>query len=301
MHPGFHCAGLPDADLIFRSAALKITALTPKQVAEFRENGFAVIPEFASPDELSAMRGIFERLFRERVGWESGALFDLAAADEEGRPARLPQLLKPANFAPELLETEAVANALAIARQLLGPETVRWFDHAILKPPGYGAPTPWHQDEAHRNDPGITYEQLSIWLPLQTVTEANGCMRFMPGTHLQPVLEHRSPNSDPRIMALECIAPIDPAQSVACPLPLGSASVHHWRTLHGAGANTSGEPRFAYIMAFRGPTRPDTEFAGYSWNREKRTAAQERRRAWEGRGGALGRASRKVLRRLGLS
>ncbi len=275
-----------------------MTALSPEQIAAFREHGFLVLPDFAPAEDLQAMRAIFERLFRERVGWERGAYFDLAGVDEEGRAPKLPQLLKPANFAPELRETRAVANAAMIARQLLGPETVAWFDHAILKPPGYGAATPWHQDDAHRNDPGTHYEQLSLWLPLQPATEANGCMRFMPGTHRGPVLEHRSPHSDPRIMALECVAPFDPAQAVACPLPLGSASMHHSRTLHGAGENVSDEPRFAYILAFRGPMRPAPEFRGYPWNQEKRTAAQERRKAWETRGGSLARAGRWALRRL---
>jgi ectoine hydroxylase-related dioxygenase (phytanoyl-CoA dioxygenase family) len=197
--------------------------------------------------------------------------------DEEGRAPKLPQILKPANFAPELRETRAVAHATAIARQLLGPEAVPWFDHAILKPPGYGAETPWHQDEAHRNDPGTHYEQISVWLPFQPATEANGRMRFMPGTHRGSVLAHRSPQSDPRIMALQCMATFDAAQAVACPLPLGGATVHHCRTLHGAGANVSDVPRFAYILAFRGAVRPDPGFLGYSWNREKRTAAQARR------------------------
>lgn len=278
-----------------------MTQLSPEQIAAFREHGFVMLPDFAPVEELQAMRRIFERLFLERVGWERGMQYDLAGVDEAGHPPKLPQLLKPANFAPELRETRAFANAAAIAEQLLGAGTVAWFDHAILKPPGYGAETPWHQDEAHRNDPGTRYEQLSLWLPLQRATEANGCMRFMPGTHRGPVLEHRSPNSDPRIMALECVAPFDPSQAVACPLPFGHASVHHWRTLHGAGANTSDEPRYAYILAFRGPVSADVGFTGYPWNREKRTAAQERRRAWKNRGGPLARAGRWALRRLGMN
>jgi len=279
------------------SASLQLSV---EQIASFREQGFLVVPELAPRDELPRMRAIFERLFRERVGWERGAFFDLAGVDEEGRPAKLPQLLKPANFAPELRELRTVANAAAMARQLLGPETTAWFEHAILKPPGCGPATPWHQDEAHRNDPGTAYEQLSIWLPLQDATAENGCMRFMPGTHRGRVLEHRSPQSDPRIMALECVAPFRAEEAVVCPVPLGGATVHHARTLHGAGENVSREPRFAYILAFRGAMRPDPEFLGYPWNQEKRTAAQERRRVWENRGGAFGRAGRQVLRRLGL-
>jgi ectoine hydroxylase-related dioxygenase (phytanoyl-CoA dioxygenase family) len=272
--------------------------LSPEQIAAFREDGFLVLPDFAPIDELQAMQATFERLFRERVGWEEGAHFDLAGVDEQGRAPRLPQILKPTLFAPALRENRAVAQAAAIARQLLGPEAVAWFDHAILKPPGHGAATPWHQDEAHRDDPGTHYEQISVWLPLQAATEANGCMRFIPGSHHGPVLDHRSLHSDPRIMALECVAPFDATKAVACPLPLGSASVHHARTLHGAGANVSDAPRFAYILAFRGPARPDPSFTGYAWNREKRTAAHARREAWKSRGGALGRAVRWARQRL---
>jgi ectoine hydroxylase-related dioxygenase (phytanoyl-CoA dioxygenase family) len=99
-------------------------------------------------------------------------------------------------------------------------------------------------------------------------------------------------------MALECVEPFDPTQATVCPVPLGGASLHHARTLHGAGANVSAEPRYAYILAFRGPVRPDPSFRGYPWNQEKRTAAQNRKKTWENRGGPVGRASRRLLQRL---
>lgn len=251
-----------------------------------------MLSSIAPPAEVDQLRGIFDRLFEEGAGWKKGAQFDLAGPDDGQAPAKLPQLLNPVEFAPELRETRFRANALAIARQLLGPETEPWFEHAILKPAHYGAATPWHQDEAHRDDPGTEYEQISIWMPLQEATEANGCMRYMAGSHRGPILEHRSPHNDPRITALECIGPFQPEQAVSCPLPPGGATVHHCRTLHGAGANQSDQPRRAYILAFRGPVRPNPEFRGYPWNIEKQTAAQDRRESWNNRGGAVGRAAR---------
>jgi ectoine hydroxylase-related dioxygenase (phytanoyl-CoA dioxygenase family) len=117
-------------------------------------------------------------------------------------------------------------------------------------------------------------------------------MEFIPQTHLGQVLDHRSPGNDRRVMALECVGGFDPAKAVTCPLPPGGATVHHWRTLHHAGANTSSIPRRAYILAFRGKVTPDPQFQGYPWNMEKSTAAQVRRAAWENRGGLMGRAAR---------
>ena len=184
--------------------------LSPEQVASFRRDGFLSVPQIAPPEEVARLREIFHRLFEGNVGWERGAQYDLAGTDGDDEPRKLPQLLDPVQFAPELAATRVRANALAIAVQLLGEGTVPWFEHAILKPPGYGVATPWHQDEAHRDDPGTAYEQLSIWMPLQGATSENGCMRYIPGSHHGEVLEHHSPNDDPRITALECVGPLTP-------------------------------------------------------------------------------------------
>lgn len=266
--------------------------LSSDQTARFRRDGFLALEAIAPAEEVAQLRVIFDRLFERGAGWKKGAQYDLAGPDDGQGPAKLPQILNPVEFAPELRETQFRANALAIARQLLGPETEPWFEHAILKPPHYGAATPWHQDEAHRDDAGTDYEQISIWMPLQEATEENGCMRYMRGSHLGPVLDHRSPNNDPRVTALECVGAFQPEQAVHCPLPPGGAVIHHCRTLHGAGPNQSDQPRRAYILAFRGPARPNPDFQGYPWNKEKHTAAQDRRVSWENRGGPIGRVAR---------
>jgi ectoine hydroxylase-related dioxygenase (phytanoyl-CoA dioxygenase family) len=266
--------------------------LSAAQIARFRQDGFITLDEISTSAEVEQLRGIFDRLFASKAGRERGRQFDLAGTDEDDRPAALPQILNPVEFAPELAQTVFRANALSIAKQLLGPETIPWFEHAILKPANYGAATPWHQDEAHRNDLGCEYEQLSIWMPLQEAMAANGCMQFVAGSHRGPVLEHRSPGNDPRVTALECIGDFDPASARLCPLSAGGATVHHCRTLHFAGPNHSEIPRRAYILAFRGPSRPNPAFQGYSWNAAKKTAAQSRAVKWKNRGGVFGRAAR---------
>lgn len=267
-------------------------SLTAEQIARYREDGFITLDEISPSREVARLRDIFDRLFSSNAGRERGKQFDLAGTDDDNRPAALPQILNPVEFAPELAQTIFRANALHIARQLLGPETTPWFEHAILKPARYGAATPWHQDEAHRSDPGCDYEQLSIWMPLQEATAANGCMEFIAGSNHRPVLEHRSPGNDPRVTALECIGDFDASSGRVCPLPAGGATVHHARTLHRAGPNHSEIPRRAYILAFRGSTRPNPAFQGYPWNAAKKTAAQARAARWENRAGALRRMAR---------
>jgi ectoine hydroxylase-related dioxygenase (phytanoyl-CoA dioxygenase family) len=268
--------------------------LSEEQIARFHRDGFVVIDQLSPAEEVPRIKATLDDLFQRRVGWKQGAQFDLVGQEDDDRALALPQLLKPADFAPELQHTQHRRNALECARQILGDGAEFWFEHAILKPPLQGAATPWHQDEAHRCDPGTAYDQISIWMPLQEATPENGCMKYMPGSHLGPVLDHRAPNGDLKASALECVGPFDPGQAIECPLPPGSAVLHHARTLHSAGPNQTAAPRLAYVLAFRGPLRPDPDFKGYPWNESKNTAAAGRARAWQARGGVIGQATRRL-------
>jgi len=251
--------------------------LTDEQVASFHRAGYLSIPAIMRPEEVEQVRKIYDRLFASRAGREEGNQFDLAGIDEENKEATLPQILGPAKYAPELADLQMRANALAVARQLLGEEVQAGGEHAILKPPSIGAETPWHQDEAYWN-PGLAYNSISIWIPLQEATVENGCMQFIPGTHNQGVLPHHSINNDPRIHGLE-IDTVDPAHAVACPIPAGGATIHHCRTVHYAGQNQTNKSRRAYILIFAVPPKALEAERDFYWQREKRTAREERHRA----------------------
>ena len=248
--------------------------LTEDQVAFFHREGYLALDAITTQAEVAWLREIYDRLFAARAGRAAGDQFDLAGTDEEGQQAALPQILNPSKYAPELKEGLFRANALAIACQLLGPETEPLGEHAIFKPARTGAETPWHQDEAYW-DPNMQYASLSIWIPLQEATIENGAMQFVPGSHQWEVVTHHSINHDPRIHGLEVDA-IDTSTAVACPLPAGGATIHHNRTLHYTGPNHSDIPRRAYILIFgRKPTQ-SAEARDFYWNRQKETARQQR-------------------------
>jgi ectoine hydroxylase-related dioxygenase (phytanoyl-CoA dioxygenase family) len=174
-----------------------------------------------------------------------------------------------------------------IARQLLGPDVQFNFDHAIVKRVGTPLATPWHQDDAHHRDPHTQFDQISCWMPLQDVDEVNGCMSYVPGSHLGPLLAHQSPDGDARIHALECPPDLfDVATAVVLPLAAGACIVHGGRTLHAALPNRSGSDRLAYVLAFRGAPRPRTE-AMIGLDSPRCCADSERRRQWFRRGGCL--------------
>jgi hypothetical protein len=250
--------------------------LTEDQIRRFHLDGFLRIAEpVSSPEELSWLRDVYDKLFSSRAGRESGDQFDLAGADEEGKTAALPQILNPAKYAPELNEGQYLKVVDAIVKQLLGPDVSVSVGHAIFKPAGAGAPTPWHQDEAYW-DPSLTYESISLWMPLQEATVENGCLWFMPGSHRWPVVPHQSIGGDIRIHGLEMVDTTILKDAVACPLPPGGVTIHLDRCAHYAGPNVSDVPRRALIMTGGLPARPFPMQRSFPWNEIKQTARDER-------------------------
>jgi ectoine hydroxylase-related dioxygenase (phytanoyl-CoA dioxygenase family) len=253
--------------------------LTQEQSDFYHREGYLALDAITTQEEVAMMRQAYDRIFAARAGREEGNQFDLAGPDEEDAPAALPQILNPAKYAPELKEGLFRVNALAVAKQLLGPEAKYMGDHAIFKPARYGAATPWHQDEAYWN-PNMRYNSFSLWIPLQEATLENGCMQFVPRSHTWEILPHHCINNDPRIHGLEVDA-ADTSSAVACPLPPGGCTIHHNRTLHYTGPNRSDIPRRALIAGYGlSPTPlPESERRIFYWNDQKQTPREVRARA----------------------
>lgn len=132
-----------------------------------------------------------------------------------------------------------------IASQLMGKEKVRlWHDHLMTKLPGKdGRPTDWHQDYPYwpMNEPGA----LSVWIPMQDVGWENGCMHFVPGSHLwnmREIIRLDEAKAANIFDRLPKTSPLD-VQRVYCPLKKGSVTFHDGRTIHFAGKNTTDEAR----------------------------------------------------------
>ncbi len=253
--------------------------LTPEEIAFFHREGYLVIDRLLEESELAFAREVYDRIFEARTGREEGNEFDLAGADEDEKPAALPQILSPARYAPEFETLKARDRALAITRQLLGEDAFFSGDHAILKPAGYGAETPWHQDEAYW-DEASHYNAVSVWIPFQEATQENGCLHFIPGSHLWELKPHHPIGNDPRVHGLE-VDQVDPSGAVVCPLKAGGATIHHSRTMHYAGPNRTQGVRRAYIMVFQTPARKLEQPHDFYWWKSRTTTREKRAQAYK--------------------
>jgi hypothetical protein len=260
--------------------------LSAQQITDLEQAGFLTLPCIITTAEVTYVRDTLMALHENKAGFQEGAQFDALGTDDGREPPRFPQILHPRVYAPGLRNTAIYRATLAMARQILGPRARLSVDISFLKPAFIGPATPWHQDEAF-HDPRFDYRQISFWLALQPTDRANGCMEFLPGSHMWPVLQHGRPNGDERIHALECVDEFDRSQAVACQLPAGGCTIHTQRTLHATGPNTSDRPRLAYALLYDLPPIPAQILRSFPWQANERTARLARERDWRRRGGIL--------------
>ena len=140
---------------------------------------------------------------------------------------------------------------LAVANKLLGPDLLVWGSGLFIKEPNTKSFVSWHQD---LNYWGLnTDQEVTAWFALTPATVENGCMRFVPGSHLEPALRPHSPLHGDREKSHTLVAQVDDAVDNVRPVPIarGDITVHNERVLHGSGGNSSAGWRRAYIVAFR--------------------------------------------------
>lgn len=261
--------------------------LSTHEAQRFRAQGFLVLPLQCEREELRSTYSILAKLFQAQVGYDEGNQFDMLGTDVgDGRQPIQPQILGPSLYAAALLRTAHYRRMQAVARQLLGVDAQFAFDHSILKRARTGPATPWHQDEAHQQDPRFHVDQISFWLPLQDTDECNGCMRYVPGSNRGPLLPHRAYGGDARVHALECPPEcFDETQALTVPVAAGTCIVHDSRTLHMALANRSEADRLVYVLSFRGTPVPRSQGLPITDREPQQTARMERSRRWRRRGG----------------
>jgi ectoine hydroxylase-related dioxygenase (phytanoyl-CoA dioxygenase family) len=225
------------------------THLTQEQIQFYRTNGFLVVEGFLTPEELAH----WQRVTDEAVTMSLQRDGDFFATlnnqkDPDAFYARVfTQCLKLAEIHPEMRELIYNAQIGKMAATLAGLEGIRvWHDQALYKPP-FGNPTGWHLDNPYWSF--YSRDTLSLWVALDDATLSNGCMYYIPGSHLQATYENAGIGQN--IGDLFRLYPqwreIEP---VACPCPAGSAVFHNGLTAHGAGANMTNRPRRAMTCGY---------------------------------------------------
>ena len=222
-----------------------LTEVTPEQIDLYQQQGFLVVENFLTPEELEHWREVTADAIRLRLA-DSQNLSNQANPDAFYAQV-FTQCLRLADIHPGMAELIFDERLGRLVSTLAGVDGIRvWHDQALVKPP-YGNHTAFHCD-----NPFWSFHSksaISIWVALDDATLANGCLWYLPGTHREASYESTGIaenlggifKSYPQWKTLKAIP-------TAC--SAGSAVFHNGLIAHGAGTNMTPFPRRAMTCAF---------------------------------------------------
>lgn len=219
-----------------------VTTLTPRLVDDFQRDGFVVVPDLLSADELRRFGAAVDEGVARRSRHDARTVAEKTPYEQSFIQCQNLwedcEEVRPLTFHPVIAETAA---------RLLGVGAVRlWHDQALYKEAG-GRETDPHQDQPYW--PIVETSTITAWIPFDGSTLDSGAMGYLPGSHRLGVREFvdifSGHGDDPLARReLQGIAP------VFVEVPSGSIAFHHGLTFHLARPNLTGTVRRVHTAIY---------------------------------------------------
>lgn len=245
-----------------------------QMAAEYRGNGFVVVENVLSSEELEGLRRA------------EGSPEVQDTLKNAGIEYNIVHLLELTLKHPLFLALAKHPSIMRLIEPLLGPDIQLQHSKLATKPlaKGKGA-FGWHQDFVFY--PHTNTDLLSVFVYLDDATPENGCMSMVRGSHRLGPLRHHDESGFFTAVCQENQYWTAPDAAVEAVTPrAGSVSIHHCLTLHGSPANQSGAPRRGLVFSYRAADAyqlADTIFADtglqVAGNPAKRVRCEEMRLA----------------------
>jgi len=228
--------------------------LNATQIEQFHGDGYLLLTNVIPPEILQKLSREFEqwkdesREHLEAYGetYDKRPRFDLEPGHCPHKPA-LRRIASPIEISDTYLDFMRHNIALDATVDLYGPNLK--FNNAKInsKQPGAATQVKYHQDflfQQHTN-----CDLMTVLFFIDELTEANGPLEVVPGTHTGPMYEHWQNGVFTGSVAEEIVAEMK-SKSIPCYGPAGSACLMHTRLLHGSAPNLSSKPRTLYICEY---------------------------------------------------
>jgi hypothetical protein len=221
-------------DLSFHpSPVTEPKTLTREQVAGFNRDGYVTGLRLFDPAEAADVRAYFDRILAETLA-AGGTSYSISTAH-----------LKYGRVYDILTHPTLVAHVA----DLLGDNIVAWGSHFFCKMPGDGKRVAWHQDASYW--PLTPSKAVTVWLAIDDADPGNGCMRFLPGTHVLGHLTYRMTEDQDAAVLDQEVEHIErfgePVDNI---LRAGEFSLHTDLLLHGSEPNPGPRRRCGLTLRY---------------------------------------------------
>lgn len=229
----------------------------------FEEDGYVLLRGFLDESELRVLEDYYTRFLNRDIAVDGRDYCDMSGDyDRDAQDFGIVNVMLPRVYEPALRGHVYERLAASVAAQLCGPDMVLDYDQLVAKRPMRDdARFEWHQDLGYW-PPTDDTRTASFWLALDDTSEANGCLCFVKGSHLEARLRSHDPAGASRDESHTLVATLRP-DDVVCPAELkrGDVTVHHERVLHGSGGNQTDGWRRGWVVAYRAASCVEAERA----------------------------------------
>jgi phytanoyl-CoA hydroxylase len=214
-------------------------------VAEFEQNGFAVLEDVFSPSEIAAISDDVDRVIEGKV---SNLPETEIVYEPDTSPRRVRNAFRLHLYDKQFFETAKHPRLIGPLGALLGKSLRLYGSQVFAKPARVGTAVPAHQDMPYW--PFEPYEMLSAWIALDDSTVQNGCVRYLAGSHKLGILPHAPSGVPGNSLGLIDDARLAALEERPVEVRRGSCILHHSLTIHRSGPNLSEKPRRGLIYVY---------------------------------------------------
>lgn len=207
----------------------------------YRREGLVVAPIRLAPGLLGRMQASLDTLLANCADTAPESLVCPHIPNGDRHPAR---------EAAAWFEYATQPAILDLVEQILGPDIILWGSQVFCKPALVGREVPWHQDGEYW--PIRPLATCSAWIALDPATPENGCMRYIPGSHVAGrVHPHRDAMRPDRVLGQEIeAANFDATTARDDVLDAGQFSLHDIFLIHGSAHNRSAQRRAGFVVRY---------------------------------------------------
>ena len=255
--------------------------LSTKQVNQYFDDGFLVVPQLFSPDELKPAIAAIEECVEQLADklYKGGKIKDKAEGEDfYKRLIHIEAQFPGASIILHKLGTLPVGfqklwscdRLLNIIEQLIGPNIAgspNW-NLRPKTPDNEEATVPWHQDNAYFYEESLHTFIATAWIPLIDANKLNGCMQVVKGGHrLGKTATHTCCAGNTWFIDLaeeemeKTLGVNMKTDVVTCEVPMGGVLFLNNCIPHRSLENYSNKVRWSLDLRWQDPSKP-TGFEG---------------------------------------
>jgi len=219
--------------------------LTNEQIASYQRDGYLVVKNFLSNEEIKKLQAI---------AFEDGVMrkhaFDLN--DQTGKKTKLTLWYKPGNDTFGLL-TRSNRMIASVNELMDGDSAVCHFHSKLMqKEPKVGGAWEWHQDYGYwyKNEFLLPKQMMSVMIAITDANKANGCLQVIKGSHKMGRIEHGFAGEQVGASQHYVDLALKTMELIYVEIKAGDALFFHSNILHRSEANTSDTARWSLISVY---------------------------------------------------